>query len=454
MNRVDPLAPAERLQRRRQRRRQPKAAAGAAEALHRRPRPVGRQVEDRPAPRRAARASRRAARSSTSPLSHCALPGGEVGVLERQLGQRRRLALRRRPRRAPPARAAGCRSTSRPRRCGGRRAAARARRGQAQQRGAHQRPRRQVEGRRGLLRRQAAAAPARAPARGSAREVDQRQRERTGAGAITCTGVAADRSRRWCAAPRGGGRSRRAPPPGPATSSRPRAQARRLGCCRGAPRLELVEEPEPLLGERQRQAASSVRGAGPRRGAARPPPPPGSRLDRARRGRPAVGRSNRRAQRQLDPERLPHPRHHLRRQQRVPAEVEEVVLAPHRAAPPGPRDQIAASTSSTGVRGAASLAASAPHSGAGSAWRSSLPFAVTGSGVEDHEGRRAPCTPAAPRRRPSRSSRGRRAPPARLRHHVGHQPLVPRLVLARQHHRLAHPGWRASATSISPSSMR
>ncbi len=55
------------------------------------------------------------------------LPDGEVGVLDRQLGQRRGAAGQRTPRRAPPARAPARPATSRRRRCGAWRGGGRAR---------------------------------------------------------------------------------------------------------------------------------------------------------------------------------------------------------------------------------------------------------------------------------------------------------------------------------------
>ena len=61
----------------------------AAEGLHRRPRPVERQVERRRQRRRGARASRRAAPRRAGRASRSRCQTREVGVLDRQLGQRR-----------------------------------------------------------------------------------------------------------------------------------------------------------------------------------------------------------------------------------------------------------------------------------------------------------------------------------------------------------------------------
>jgi len=85
--------------------------------------------------------------------------------------------------------------------------------------------------------------------------------------------------------------------------------------------LQLVEEPEPLLRERQRPLLAR------------------QALDRrSMRGLPSLqavgqpfdgGRLEHRPHRQLDAEHGTHPRHHLGRQQRVPAEREEVLRRPH-----------------------------------------------------------------------------------------------------------------------------
>jgi hypothetical protein len=95
---------------------------------------------------------------------------------------------------------------------------------------------------------------------------------------------------------------------------------------RRAPRLELVEEPEPLLAERERQHP----GAGDRLDLRHLQPPAGPhRLldDLAEAG--DRRRLEHRGQRQLDPERLAHPRGELGGEERVPSEVEEAVLDAH-----------------------------------------------------------------------------------------------------------------------------
>ena len=100
---------------------------------------------------------------------------------------------------------------------------------------------------------------------------------------------------------------------------RPRQpQRHRHGVARAA--LQLLQEPQALLRERQRQ-----------RGRTRPRP---QRLARGRAGaRHHPGKTHQArmlehaAQRQLDPEPAAHPRHQPRRQQRMAAEIEEIVVA-------------------------------------------------------------------------------------------------------------------------------
>ena len=92
---------------------------------------------------------------------------------------------------------------------------------------------------------------------------------------------------------------------------------------RGAVRLELCEEPEALLGERERAGrAGRARGEARR---LRPLPGPQRRLDPPR----ELGRRRgfeERAQRDLHAERSAGARDHLRREERVPAELEEAVV--------------------------------------------------------------------------------------------------------------------------------
>ena len=149
------------------------------------------------------------------------------------------------------------------------------------------------------------------------------------------------------------------------------------------------------------------------------------------------GRLEQRPQRQLHPERLADARDHPRGQQRVPAQLEEVVVHAPPAPAPSTSAQIPASTSSTGVRGATYRSSAAASSGAGSALRSSLPLGVSGSASSStnaagtmYSGRLAPQV------RPQRlrlAPRPPRTPPAAAR------PARPRA----RPPRVAHAGVRA-----------
>ena len=153
--------------------------------------------------------------------------------------------------------------------------------------------------------------------------------------------------------------------------------AARTGCCRPSSRLQLLQEPQPLLRERQRQPL--VRG--PRARARQRPASAAGRLPRARASPATVGASNSAAQRQLHPERLPH--------------AATPPASPAANARPARRSRRARPTRSTPSssrpdrrqhllhrRRAAPRScrvASCAASGAGSAFRSTLPFGVSGS---------------------------------------------------------------------------
>ena len=101
-------------------------------------------------------------------------------------------------------------------------------------------------------------------------------------------------------------------------------EAERIGdVVRGEPRLETVDEPEALLGEGERDRPTAVetrdRAAAGRRGA---------RVQESRQ-RLHRGSLEDRAQRHLDAQDGTQARDHLGRQQRVPAQVEEVVAGAH-----------------------------------------------------------------------------------------------------------------------------
>ena len=199
------------------------AAAPPRKRLHRRPRPVGRQLEQRrragellaPVGELALRAPRRRASARCQTR--------EVGVLDRQLGQRRGPARREGAGRAPPARARStpsdqpsatmwCR-VSEQQRARRRRSRSRAARSSG--------PAREVERAPRLRARPAGAASASRAAAGQAGEVDERQGASARPAAITWTGSPAGRGE--------GGAQRlvaahdlaRGARPGPAASSAP-----------------------------------------------------------------------------------------------------------------------------------------------------------------------------------------------------------------------------------------
>ena len=107
-------------------------------------------------------------------------------------------------------------------------------------------------------------------------EVDDRQRRRTARLAIVRARVARRDRGRSCAAPRGGARS-----PEARARARRRRAARGGGSarqsCRRALRLELVEEPQPLLGEGERPACSAGGAHDRRAPGGRPAPRAGAR---------------------------------------------------------------------------------------------------------------------------------------------------------------------------------
>ena len=194
--------------------------------------------------------------------------------------------------------------------------------GQAQERGAHQRPAFQVEGGPRLVRRQSSRLELPFLG-GQAPEILDGQREVKDRGDDLC--------RLALGRPEGGAQRLVAPHDlvqAAAQSLRveraPQAQRGR-DVVEGAAGLELVEEPQTLLGEGQRQVPIARRA---REGRGRPRRAEGSETV----DRPGQARDRRRfeqsAQRQLDPERFAQARDELRRQERVAARLEEVVVKP------------------------------------------------------------------------------------------------------------------------------
>ena len=161
--------------------------------------------------------------------------------------------------------------------------------------------------------------------------------------------------------------------------------------------LQLVEEPQPLLGERQRQpapaAARRPAAAGPHRRRPRRPRAASAAGRRGTRTGPGPARST--------PEHGADPADQPGGQQRVAAEVEEVVVDRHRGQAEHLGEQPAQDLLRGGARRPAAGRGRRP--GAGSARRSSLPLAVSGSAsrttiADGHHVARAALRRARPRR--------------------------------------------------------
>ena len=135
--------------------------------------------------------------------------------------------------------------------------------------------------------------------------------------------------------------------------------------------LQLAEEPQPALRERQRHPLRTL--TGPQRRPRRPVPAPASRA-----ASPAtVGASNSARIGDLDAQHRPDPRDQPDRQQRVPAQVEEVVVDADRVHAEHLGERRAQHLLLH--RGRTTARHPPTYSGAGSARRSSFPFAVNGS---------------------------------------------------------------------------
>ncbi len=93
----------------------------------------------------------------------------------------------------------------------------------------------------------------------------------------------------------------------------------------GAPGLQLIEKPEPLLGEGERRRRSTWGSGEEGRGGVRSGERHGDLGGESGDRRPLEQAT----ERQLDAERLAYPGHDLGRQERMPAESEEVLLDPH-----------------------------------------------------------------------------------------------------------------------------
>ena len=256
--------------------------------------------------------------------------------------------------------------------------------------------------------------------------------------ATTWTGAPAHAARRWCAAPRGGARARARQRRRSARRRAAREAQRRRACCRPRCPARAGRGTRAAPGRTRAAAArrggagtgASGGGGGVRRRAAPPRPRPRAPPRSAPRTAARSGSST--------PKRLAQARDHLGGEQRVAAEVEEVSCEPDPLAAehlrPDPGEHLLG-----GVRGA-TYGRSAPRgavAGAGSARRSTLPLAVSGRAVQDHERRRHHVAPAAAARRKARSSAaaaGALRRPAPRRRPAG----VARRPRRRHHRRLAH----------------
>ncbi len=205
----------------------------------------------------------------------------------------------------------------------------------------------------------------------------------------------------------------------------------------GVPRLQLVDEPEPPLGEGkgERPVAGDAAHLGRRYrvGGLRP----GALHAR---GQPLHrGRLEQGAQGELDGERLADARDHLRPHQRVPAEREEVVARadalPLQHPGPDPRQDLL-----RGGAGRRPAVAGVRPVGRGEGATVRLPAGGQRERVQrHHRGGDHVLREALPDVR-AQLRRGRH--PA-LRHHVGHQAPVPGRLLPRDDHHLPHRGVRA-----------
>jgi hypothetical protein len=211
----------------------------------------------------------------------------------------------------------------------------------------------------------------------------------------------------------------------------------------GAPRLQPVQEPEPLLRERERQRP--VRPPAPP--AAAPAPPRGAAPPRAA-SSATVG--PRRARAAAAPPRTPRGRARPRawpaasarpaRRSRPPPPPAPRPAPPPRSPPAPPPPACAAPRSLRRRR--------ASPSGAGSALRSSLPLGVSGSASSRTNA-------AGTMYSGSRAAGARAAPPLlRVAHHVRHQPRSPGRPRAPPPRASRTPRAPRSAASISPGSMR
>ena len=217
---------------------------------------------------------------------------------------------------------------------------------------------------------------------------------------------------------------------------------------RRARALQLLEEPQPLLRERQRQVRLALHRLDRRQLGAR------DAVSSPRAKSASTGRVEQVAQRAPPPPAACRTREiTCTASSECPPSSKKLSWRPTRSTPQHLGPDLGQRLLDLALRRlVAARARSASPSGAGSALRSSLPFGVSGSassrtkaaGTMYSGSRSARCARSASHVQPRSSADA-----------VRHQPLVARRVLARQHHRLAHAAdARSSRASISPSSMR
>ena len=267
-------------------------------------------------------------------------------------------------------------------------------------------------------------------------------RRRPGSAAAATPSVSGKTVRRLsCRRP---GRRARLPAPHVERAREPHRQRDRVGA-RSRP-FQPIQEPQPALRKRQRDLGRARQQA---RSAGRAACASSETLGQPRDGR----RLEQAADRDLDIQAGADAADQPRRQQRMTAELEEVVVDADPLDAPAPR-QTARTAPPPAACAAARRTAAASSSGAGSARRSSLPFGVSGKPLQHHDRRRhhvvRQARAPACARSAAASSACIRAPP----------PHRPPAACRRAHPRARSPppapppACRISAASISPGSIR
>ena len=426
-------------------------------APRRRPRPVGRQLEGRQ-PGEAVAPGREQAIQHLPPKP-TALPEGEVRVLDGQRRERRRLAVRERPveRRELAQEDAG-RPAVGDDVVHGRRQHVALRAG-GQQQGPQQRPALQVE-RAARLPPQQPRHLGLGPVGGKRGQVDPGQRSRTGVvhhldgGAVRPFGEGGPQ--RLVATRHLGQR------PGEGGRVDPALEPRRRRHVVGHPAVEPVEQPESLLGEGERQVRRALRSGDGSESDAVGASPAGLRREvGCETGRLARGSERllegagqagdgppfeQQSQRELDAVRLANPGDHAGGQERVAAQVEEVVVSAHPVDAPVHAEDLGEGAGHQRLRRRPRSDEGRPGAGARIVVRSRqggavhLAVGVERQLLEQHEGGRhhvagQPGAEEATEVLPVHAGARRRLPG----HRVGHQAALAGPILAHHHRAAGHP---------------